>query len=113
VEPWVPIERALAECDAVVSHGGSGTVVAALASGRPQVVLPMGADQLHNADRCRELGLAPVLDVLTATPAEVAEAVERVLTEPIWTERVATFAVECQALPPAASLVEWLEGLAK
>jgi UDP:flavonoid glycosyltransferase YjiC (YdhE family) len=112
VEPWAPIEQALAECDAVVSHGGSGTVVAALATGRPQVVLPMGADQPHNGDRCRKLDLAPVLDVLAATPSEVAEAVERVLTEPVWTERVASFAVECQALPPAASLVGWLEGLA-
>ena len=112
VEPWEPIEQALAECDAVVSHGGSGTVVAALATGRPQVVLPMGADQLHNADRCRELGLAPVLDVLTATPAEVADAIERVLTESVWTERAASIAVECRALPPAATLVEWLEGLA-
>jgi UDP:flavonoid glycosyltransferase YjiC (YdhE family) len=48
----------LPRCRAVVSHGGSGTVLAALAHGLPSVLLPIGADQPENADRCEALGVA-------------------------------------------------------
>ena len=65
----------LPRCAAVVSHGGSGTVLAALAHGLPSVLLPMGADQPENADRCEELGVSVVLDVIGATPADVRAAV--------------------------------------
>ncbi|MGH3451936.1 MAG: glycosyltransferase [Haloechinothrix sp.] len=43
----------LPRCDAAVSHGGSGSVMGALAHGLPQVLFPMGADQPQNAARCR------------------------------------------------------------
>jgi len=36
--------------DLVVHHGGSGTMLGAFAAGRPQLVLPRGADQFTNAD---------------------------------------------------------------
>lgn len=52
VEPFLPLGEILPACDLVVSHGGSGTVVASLAFGVPQLVLAMGADQPDNADRC-------------------------------------------------------------
>ena len=48
----------------VVSHGGSGSVVGALAHGLPMVLLPLGADQPQNARRCAELGVARVLDAV-------------------------------------------------
>jgi UDP:flavonoid glycosyltransferase YjiC (YdhE family) len=65
----------LPRCGIVVSHGGSGTILAALAHGLPSVLLPMGADQPWNAERCAELGVAQVLDPLTATPADIRAAV--------------------------------------
>jgi UDP:flavonoid glycosyltransferase YjiC (YdhE family) len=49
VERFVPLAEVLPSCAAVVSHGGSGTVVASLAAGVPCVLLPMGADQPFNA----------------------------------------------------------------
>ncbi len=49
VERYVPHIRVLAACDIVVSHAGSGTVLATLASGLPQLCLPQGADQFLNA----------------------------------------------------------------
>ena len=36
-------------CDAVVSHGGAGTLLGAAAHGLPQLVLPQAADQFRNA----------------------------------------------------------------
>lgn len=79
VEQFVPLGEALAHKDAVISHGGSGTVISSLALGQPQVVLPMGADQPDNADRCEELGVGIALDCLTAGPADIADAVAAVL----------------------------------
>jgi UDP:flavonoid glycosyltransferase YjiC (YdhE family) len=55
IEPFVPQRDVLGRCGAVVCHGGSGTLVAALSLGVPVVALPMGADQPDNADRCAEL----------------------------------------------------------
>ena len=36
----------------MISHGGAGTMLAALAHGLPLLTVPQGADQYLNADRC-------------------------------------------------------------
>ncbi|MGH3715836.1 MAG: glycosyltransferase, partial [Micromonosporaceae bacterium] len=68
VERFLPQHAVLPYCAAVVSHGGSGSVVAALQHGLPCVLLPMGADQPHNAARCEALGVGRALDPVAATP---------------------------------------------
>jgi UDP:flavonoid glycosyltransferase YjiC (YdhE family) len=75
LERHVDQAEVLPRCRAVISHGGSGSVLAALAHGLPSLLLPMGADQPWNADRCQELGVALALDVIAATPADIREAV--------------------------------------
>jgi UDP:flavonoid glycosyltransferase YjiC (YdhE family) len=79
---FVPQASVLPRCRAVVCHGGSGTLVGALAHGLPLVLIPLGADQPLTAARARELGCALVLDAVTATPADVRAAVEEVLGNP-------------------------------
>lgn len=81
VEQWVPQSLLLPRTDLVVSHGGSGTVIAALAHGLPQVVLAMGADQMHNADRVLALGVGRALHPVTTTPAEIRDTVAALLTD--------------------------------
>jgi UDP:flavonoid glycosyltransferase YjiC (YdhE family) len=81
VERFIDQSLVLPRCSAVVSHGGSGTVAGALAHGLPLVLMPMGADQPMNAARCEELGVARVLDALSATPAAITEAVSDVLSD--------------------------------
>ena len=44
-------QRGARHAAAVVTHGGHGTVIKALAAGVPMVVLPHGRDQLDNAVR--------------------------------------------------------------
>jgi UDP:flavonoid glycosyltransferase YjiC (YdhE family) len=75
MERHVDQEAVLPRCRAVISHGGSGSVLAALAHGLPSLLLPMGADQPWSADRCEALGVARVLDVIAATPADIRAAV--------------------------------------
>jgi UDP:flavonoid glycosyltransferase YjiC (YdhE family) len=78
VARYVDQGEVLPRCGAVISHGGSGTVLAALAHGLPSVLLPIGADQPQNADRCEQLGVARVLDAVRATPTQVHNALEGV-----------------------------------
>jgi UDP:flavonoid glycosyltransferase YjiC (YdhE family) len=99
VERYVALAAALPHCAAVVSHGGSGLVAGTLAHGLPSVLLPMGADQPGNAARCEALGLARVLDVMTATPADVHQAVTAVLTEPSYREAAERLRDEIEELP--------------
>jgi UDP:flavonoid glycosyltransferase YjiC (YdhE family) len=75
VERQVDQAEVLPRCGVVISHGGSGSVLATLAHGLPSLLLPMGADQPWNADRCEALGVARVLDVIDATPADIRRAV--------------------------------------
>lgn len=82
VTRFIPQADVLPRCRAVVSHGGSGTLLAALAHGLPSVLIPLGADQLVNASRAKELGLARVLHAIDATPADVRAAVEDALANP-------------------------------
>src|SRR5262249_8079545 len=77
VTRFIPQAEVLPRCRVLVSHGGSGPLVATLAHGLPSVLIPLGADQLVNAARAEELGLARVLGV-NATPDDVRAAVEAV-----------------------------------
>ncbi|HEV2121673.1 MAG TPA: glycosyltransferase [Chloroflexota bacterium] len=61
VERYVPQSLLFSRCDLVVTHGGSGTLMAALSHGLPLVVIPIGADQPDNAARVADLGLGRVI----------------------------------------------------
>jgi UDP:flavonoid glycosyltransferase YjiC (YdhE family) len=112
IEPFLPLGEVLARSDVVVSHGGSGTVISSLAFGIPQVLLPMGADQPNNADRCDELGVAVILDALTSTPGEIAQATATVLREPAYRTNAERLRAEAASLPDARHAASLLEQLA-
>lgn len=58
VERHVPQQVLLPRCHLLVCHGGSGSVLGALALGVPMLLLPLGADQPATTDRCLALGVA-------------------------------------------------------
>jgi UDP:flavonoid glycosyltransferase YjiC (YdhE family) len=79
VKRFVAQREVLADCFALVSHAGSGTVLNALEHGLPQVCLPVGADQVFNARRCADLGSGIVLSADTGTHDDIIQAVKDVL----------------------------------
>lgn len=79
----------LAKARAVVTHGGHGTIMRSLHHGVPLVVLPMGRDQNDNAARVDYHGAGLRLDP-SISPQMLAEAVQRVLSEPNFAERAST-----------------------
>jgi MGT family glycosyltransferase len=111
VERYIPQSVVLPQCSAVVSHGGSGSVLGALAHGRPMVLLPMGADQPLNAARCEALGVGRVLDALRATPETVREAVSAVLSDRTYRAAAEGIRDEIAALPDWKHAVTLLERL--
>jgi UDP:flavonoid glycosyltransferase YjiC (YdhE family) len=113
VEPFLPLGEILPTCDLVVSHGGSGTVIASLAFGVPQLVLAMGADQPDNADRCRDLDVGLALDPLSARPADIAEAATTVLRDPGYRNAAQRIAGEARSLPGSDHAADLLEAMAE
>lgn len=111
VERYVPQSLILPLCDAVVCHGGSGTVLAALALGLPLVLLPRGANQRWNAYRCAELGAGVVLRPEEVCAGAVAAATRAVLGDPAYGRAARRIAEEVAAMPPPEALVDELEEL--
>jgi MGT family glycosyltransferase len=113
VERFIPQSSVLPYCDLVVSHGGSGSVIGALAHGLPSVLLPLGADQPLNAGRCADLGVARVLDAVEATPEVVRAAAADVITDPAYRRDAEDLRDEIAALPDPAHAIGLLERLAR
>jgi UDP:flavonoid glycosyltransferase YjiC (YdhE family) len=111
IERYIPQSLILPHCNAVVSHGGSGRVLGALAHGLPSVLIPMGADQPLNAARSAALGVARVIDPVAATPNAVGEAVATVLINPSYRKAAERFRDENAALPAPEEMVRVLEQL--
>ena len=109
MERYVPQTALFPHCDIVVSHGGSGIFLGALAEGLPQLCLPQGADQFLNAAACAQSGAGLSLVPDAATPARIAEAVNRLLTEPAFRERSAGLAGEIAAMPGLDEVARRLE----
>jgi UDP:flavonoid glycosyltransferase YjiC (YdhE family) len=53
---FIPFREIFPRCAAIVHHGGIGTTAEALAAGKPQLILPLGFDQLDNGVRVQKLG---------------------------------------------------------
>jgi UDP:flavonoid glycosyltransferase YjiC (YdhE family) len=76
-----PHSQVMREAAAVVTHGGHGTVMRALVSRAPMLVIPHGRDQNDNAIRITERGAGLSL-MPDATVEAIRAACERLLNEP-------------------------------
>ena len=99
VERWVDQADVLTRCAVVVSHAGSGTFLGALAAGRPQLCLPLAADQFRNAAGGAASGAALVLVPGQVGPDAVADAVTRLLTDAAFAAGAREVASEIAAMP--------------
>lgn len=113
IAQYISQSAVLPHCAAVVSHGGSGSVIGALAHGLPMVLIPIGADQPYNAARCAKLGVARLLDAVEATPETVGAALTTVLADPGYRRAAERLRDEIAALPEPAHAVTLLERLVK
>jgi MGT family glycosyltransferase len=108
VERWLPQADVLRHARAMVCHGGTGTVRGALAQSVPVAVLPLFADQPHNAARVAEVGAGLVIEPQLAG---LAEAVQALLTDARFAARAAEVAADIRALPTVDTAVDVLKKL--
>lgn len=110
---YLPMSRLLPTCDALVFHGGSGTMLAALAQGVPMVLLPVAADQHENAARCVAAGAGIAIPPADRSPAVIADAALRVLRSDRFRESARALRRDIDLMPPPEALVSRLEDLAE
>ncbi len=120
---YLPQNRILERASAVVSHGGYNTVSAALGAGLPLFLLPMGADQPYNTERCITAGAALGViqeqppgppsaappPFMPPDPAVIRDGTRRLLDEPAFGEAARLIAAEIAAMPSADYAAERLE----
>ena len=81
VSGYVRHAAVLAHAAAGVNHGGLGTVLATAAHGVPQVCIPLGREQPHNARAVARAGVGLAVDPADGAGA-VRDAVREVLADP-------------------------------
>jgi UDP:flavonoid glycosyltransferase YjiC (YdhE family) len=102
---WMPMPALLRDAAALVTHGGTGTTLAALAAGVPMALLPLSADQPRNARLVAELGAGLVAESVPA----LAGAVRTLLGGDRYACAAQRIAAEISELPPVATAIEELE----
>jgi hypothetical protein len=110
IEPWVPQADVLPHVALVVCHGGSGTVLGALAFGLPLVICPLFADQPRNAQVVRAAGAGRVVSdpvhqprgLRSLGPVDVGplrEAIDEVMSEPAYRRAAERIRAEMSSTP--------------
>jgi UDP:flavonoid glycosyltransferase YjiC (YdhE family) len=101
---FVPLARLLPSADAVVSAGGTGTLLAALALGKPLVIRPFLADQPWNAQRAADRGVAAVIE----DAEDAGDAVRKVIDDVSYTRAAQAIAEQLAALDDAGQVLQRL-----
>lgn len=108
VRRWVRHADVLPSCSAVLTHGGHGTVIKALAAGVPLVVAPLGRDQPDNAARVVYAGAGLRVSKKASVPA-LRDAIGRVLDEPRYRAAARRMAATLAAERDESLVVDELE----
>lgn len=91
---WIPLDALLATASAIIHHGGTGTMLTALACGVPQCVIPQGSYQRIAADAVEKAGVG-----VSAAPDSVGEVQFARLLEEDLRRRVREVRAEMLAMP--------------
>src|SRR4051794_1951077 len=111
VHQYIPQGVLLPRCDAVVTHGGAGTTLGALAFGVPLLVLPQGADQYANADRVVAAGAGRRLVKHELSAAAIRDALLAVLRDRSYRRAAERIGAEIMDMPDAGQAIGRIEGL--
>jgi UDP:flavonoid glycosyltransferase YjiC (YdhE family) len=112
VRQFIPQGALLGRCRLVISHGGVGSVLGPLHYGVPLIVIPLGADQLENADRLAAANVAHVIQLADLTSRAVAEAADATFNDEMMLANALALRDEIAMMPSPTELVPTLESLA-
>ena len=112
VERFVPQADLLGRASVVISHGGAGTVLGAASHGRPQMVVPLFADQWENGVAVDEAGCGIVLGPDRRGAEDIDRSLGTILASPPYHDAASRVAAEIAAMPAAIDVVLEVEALA-
>ena len=113
VHQYIPQGVLLPRCDAVITHGGSGTTLGALAFGVPLLLLPQGADQYANAERIVAAGAGLQLLNADLSVDAVRDSVRAVLDGASYRRCAERIQTEIHQMPDARDAVRRIEALTR
>ena len=96
----------------VVSHGGAGTVLGAAAHGRPQLVVPLFADQWENGVAIDDVGCGIVVGPDHRRVEDLGRSLRTLLAGSSHRDAATRVADEIVAMPTATDLAPEIEALA-
>ena len=110
VARYLPQALIMQQVDAVVFHGGSGTMLGSVTEGKPMVSLPMGADQFANSEQIVRSGAGLLVGPAQRTPASIRAAIEQVLGYPSYAISARALQAEVATMPSSEQVVTGLVG---
>ena len=113
VHQYIPQGVLLPRCDAVITHGGSGTTLGALAFGVPLVLIPQGADQYSNAERIVSAGAGLQLLKDDLTVDAVRGCLQTVLDDASYRRAAEHIQTEIHEMPHAGAAVKRIEAITR
>jgi UDP:flavonoid glycosyltransferase YjiC (YdhE family) len=105
IRRYIPQAELLPHCALVVTHGGAGTVLGALAHGLPLLIVPQGADQYANADAIVAAGAGHRLGRDDTTVAAIRDSVRSLLDDPRHRQAAERVQAEIRSMPAAPQTV--------
>ncbi len=104
IERFISQDSLLPHVSAMVTHAGSGSMLAALSHAVPMLMLPQGADQHENASACTSTGVARMLTPDMVTPNRLVEELRSILSDASYGIRARAVRDEIDAMPTSASV---------
>jgi MGT family glycosyltransferase len=112
VERYLPQAQVLPYCGVVVSNGGSGSMLGALAAGVPLVIVPNSSpSQLRNAQAVAASGTGRALDRADVTVDRLSSVLRSVLQDGSYQMAARRVASEIATMPAPEELIGLIETL--
>lgn len=108
---WIPLDVAVHSLDLLVHHAGGNTMLTAMASGVPQVLIPYLPNVADYAERLGSYGAARTIAPGSDSAEAVTTAAAQVLGDPAYRSRAQEIAAENAGLPTPADVVGVVEKL--
>ncbi len=97
VDSWYPQPSVIAEVDAVIHHGGNNSFNECLYFGKPSLIMPYCWDGHDNATHIDERGYGLAMERYTWKDADIAAALERMVSDTAMKQRLESLSAHMQA----------------
>ncbi len=108
---WYPQPAVIPQVDAVIHHGGNNTFTECLYFGKPAIIMPYVWDGHDNATRVEETGHGFKLDRYEWTDEQLADLIERCLTDEAMRTKLAETSRRMQSQHGPTKAARLLDGL--